>query len=311
MKKKVIVLLGPTATGKSNLGIELAKIVGGEIISGDSVLVYQGLNIGSAKPSESEMAGIKHHMIDILSAEQNFDVLTFKQTVEELIESINAQGKIPILVGGTGLYIKAVLENYSFLAVQENTELRNELETFAEQYGNQALHQRLANLNQQMAEKLHFNDRFRVIRAIEIAAAGENKQQASSAQQIRADYQAYVYGLNMERSKLYERINLRVENMLAAGLIKEVEGLLQQGIPSDAQALQAIGYKQVVEYLNNVVDYDTCEYNIKQATRRFAKRQITWFKRMSYIKWLEITEKTQMQVLAELIAREVSGFEKV
>lgn len=311
MKKKVIVLLGPTATGKSNLGIELAKIVGGEIISGDSVLVYQGLNIGSAKPSESEMAGIKHHMIDILSAEQNFDVLTFKQTVEELIESINAQGKIPILVGGTGLYIKAVLENYSFLAVQENTELRNELETFAEQYGNQALHQRLANLDQQMAEKLHFNDRFRVIRAIEIAVAGENKQQASSAQQIRGDYQAYVYGLNMERSKLYERINLRVENMLAAGLIKEVEGLLQQGIPSDAQALQAIGYKQVVDYLNNVVDYDTCEYNIKQATRRFAKRQITWFKRMSYIKWLEITEKTQMQVLAELIAREVSSFEKV
>lgn len=311
MKKKVIVLLGPTATGKSNLGIELAKIVGGEIISGDSVLVYQGLNIGSAKPSESEMSGIKHHMIDILSAEQNFDVLTFKQTVEELIESINAQGKIPILVGGTGLYIKAVLENYSFLAVQENTELRNELEVFAEQYGNQALHQRLANLNQQMAEKLHFNDRFRVIRAIEIAVAGENKQQASSAKQIRADYHAYVYGLNMERSKLYERINLRVENMLAAGLIKEVEGLLKQGIPSDAQALQAIGYKQVVEYLNNVVDYDTCEYNIKQATRRFAKRQITWFKRMSYIKWLEITEKTQMQVLAELIAREVSSFEKV
>ena len=311
MKKKVIVLLGATATGKSDLGIELAQLLDGEIISGDSVLVYQGLNIGSAKPAREEMAGIQHHMIDILTAKESFDVLTFKKKVEELIVSINAKGKMPILVGGTGLYLKAVLEDYSFLNVQENVQLRKELEEFASQYGNKALHLRLAELDKAMAEKLHYNDCFRVIRAIEIALAGENKEQASSTGQIRPDYQAWVYGLNMERSKLYARINSRVDKMLEAGLIAEVKNLLADGVSSQSQALQAIGYKQVVEYLQGEVDYDTCEYNIKQATRRFAKRQITWFKKMSYIKWLEVAEKTKMEDVAKFIAQEVGSYEEV
>ncbi len=311
MKKKVIVLLGPTATGKSNLGIALARLVNGEIISGDSVLVYRGLDVGSAKPSSQEQAGIKHHMIDILAAQDNFDVLTFKKMVEELIESINAQGKTPILVGGTGLYIKAVLEDYNFLTVQENPELRNTLEEFANQEGNQALHNRLAKMNTAMAEKLHFNDRFRVIRAIEIATAGEQKEQVAANTSIRKDYQAFVYGLNMERGKLYERINLRVEKMLEQGLVAEVQNLLQQGTPPTAQALQSIGYKQVVEYLQGQLPYDTCIDNIKQMTRRFAKRQITWFKRMEYINWLEITDQTELQLVAELIAQEVEKCEKI
>ena len=311
MKKKVIVLLGPTATGKSNLGIALARLVNGEIISGDSVLVYRGLDVGSAKPSSQEQAGIKHHMIDILAAQDNFDVLTFKKMVEELIESINAQGKTPILVGGTGLYIKAVLEDYNFLTVQENPELRNTLEEFANQQGNQALHNRLAKMDMAMAEKLHFNDRFRVIRAIEIATAGEQKEQVAANTSIRKDYQAFVYGLNMERGKLYERINLRVEKMLEQGLVAEVQNLLQQGTPPTAQALQSIGYKQVVEYLQGQLPYDTCIDNIKQMTRRFAKRQITWFKRMEYINWLEITDQTELQLVAELIAQEVEKCEKI
>lgn len=303
MQNKLIVILGATATGKSNLGIELAKLLDGEIISGDSVLVYRGLNIGSAKPTAAELAAVPHHLVNVLEANANFDVTTFKTMVEELVTEINSRGKIPILVGGTGLYIKAVLEDYTFLPVEENPELRIELEAFANTHGNQALHDKLRALNPQAAERLYPNDRFRVIRAIEIALSGV-EERAGSTGQIRADYQARVYGLNMERAKLYERINLRVLKMFEQGLLTEVQTLLADGVEPQAQAMKSIGYRQVVEYLQGLRDYSDCIAAIQQATRNFAKRQITWFKSMNYINWLDIEEDTDIPALAKKISLE-------
>lgn len=303
MQNKLMVILGATATGKSNLGIELAKLLDGEIISGDSVLVYQGLNIGSAKPSAAELAIVPHHMVNVLPPNANFDVTTFKAMVEKLVNEINSRGKLPILVGGTGLYIKAVLEDYTFLPVEENAALRSELETFADTYGNQALHDKLRAINPTAAEKLYPNDRFRVIRAIEIASSGVQEKPASSGH-IRADYQAKVYGLNMERAKLYERINLRVLKMFEQGLLTEVQELLSAGIEPQAQAMKSIGYRQVVEHLQGLRDYQDCVAAIQQATRNFAKRQITWFKSMQYINWLEIEEDTDISALAKKISLE-------
>ena len=303
MHNKLIVILGATATGKSNLGIELAKLLDGEIISGDSVLVYQGLNIGSAKPSAAELATVPHHLVNVLPPNANFDVTTFKSMVEELVQEINSRGKIPILVGGTGLYIKAVLEDYTFLPVEENTALRSELEAFADMHGNQALHDRLRTINPTAADKLYPNDRFRVIRAIEIADSGVQERPASSGR-IRADYQAKVYGLNMERIKLYERINLRVLKMFEHGLLGEVQELLSAGVEPQAQAMKSIGYRQVVEHLQGLRDYQDCVAAIQQATRNFAKRQITWFKAMQYINWLEIEENTDISTLAKKISLE-------
>lgn len=303
MLNKLIVILGPTATGKSNLGLELARLIDGEIISGDSVLVYKGLNIGSAKPSNEELNSVPHHLVNVLNPNDKFDVTTFKSMVEELVTEINARGKTPILVGGTGLYIKSVLEDYSFLPVEENTALRLELENFADTNGNQALHDRLRTIDPAAAERLYPNDRFRVIRAIEIALSGVTTK-ADSERKIRSDYQAAVYGLNMDRAKLYERINYRVLKMFEQGLVEEVQTLLDSGVSSQAQAMKSIGYKQVIEYLDGLTDYDNCVASIQQATRNFAKRQITWFKSMPYINWLEIDEQTDLAALAKKISLE-------
>lgn len=303
MQNKLIVIIGATATGKSSLGIELAKLLGGEIISGDSVLVYQDLNIGSAKPSTQELATVPHHLVNVLEPNANFDVTTFKTMVEELVVDINNRGKIPILVGGTGLYIKAVLEDYTFLPVAEDIGLRIELEKWADIHGNNALHERLKALNPQAAERLYPNDRFRVIRAIEIASSGV-RERAGSSGTIRPDYQACVYGLNMDRAKLYERINLRVLQMFKQGLLAEVQALLANGVAPQAQAMKSIGYRQIVEHLQGLRDYTGCVDNIQQVTRNFAKRQITWFKSMHYINWLEIEEHTNILELAKKISLE-------
>lgn len=305
MKDRVIVIVGPTATGKSSLGLKLAQKLGARIISGDSVLVYKKLNIGSAKPSPQELEQVRHEMVDILEPEDNFDVLTFKGMVQEQVQRINAQGQIPILVGGTGLYIKAVLEDYSFLPVEENPLLRTELESFAQTYGNAALHERLRSVDYAAADRLHPNDKFRVIRAIEIATAGGNKAEIKAERGLRTDWEIVVYGLQMDREKLYERINARVDTMLAGGLVEEVRTLLADGVPPQAQSMHSIGYKQVVEYLNGSCDYPNCVDKIKQATRNFAKRQITWFKAMPYINWLEIEETTDLDYLANKLAAEV------
>ena len=284
-KEKVLVILGPTATGKSHCAIEIAKKFNGEIISGDSMLVYREMNIGTAKPSAEELAAVPHHLVDILPPEASFSVVDFKEQAQRLITEINARGHLPIIAGGTGLYIKALLEDYAFNSVSENSELREQLTREAELQGAEALHARLAALDAAAAERIHPNNVRRVVRALEAALSGEQVNQYGASE---IPYDALVVGLEMERSALYARINKRVDIMLAQGLEQEVRSLLERGISPDCQSMQSIGYRQMVWYLNGSMPYDEAVEKLKQATRNFAKRQITWYKKMPYIKWLTL-----------------------
>ena len=284
-KEKVLVILGPTATGKSHCAIEIAKKFNGEIISGDSMLVYREMNIGTAKPSAEELAAVPHHLVDILPPEASFSVVDFKEQAQRLITEINARGHLPIIAGGTGLYIKALLEDYAFNSVSENSELREQLTREAELQGAEALHARLAALDAVAAERIHPNNVRRVVRALEAALSGEQVNQYGASER---PYDALVVGLEMERSALYARINKRVDIMLAQGLEQEVRSLLERGISPNCQSMQSIGYRQMVWYLNGSMPYDEAVEKLKQATRNFAKRQITWYKKMPYIKWLTL-----------------------
>lgn len=285
MKPKIIVILGPTATGKSHCGIKLALKLKTEIISGDSMLVYKDMNIGTAKPSEEELALAPHHFVNILEPYEDFNVFDFKAKAEVLISEINARGKIPLLVGGTGLYIKALLENYNFASVNEKNELRRELEVFADEHGNSALYSKLVALDKEAASRLHVNDRRRVIRAIETALEGEKVSQTHSNEVV---YDAVVFGLRMPRAKLYERINARVDDMVRTGLFEETKKLLEAGIPVDAQSMKSIGYRQAVQYYNGEMSKEEAIDKIKQYTRNFAKRQATWYNKMPYIQWFDL-----------------------
>lgn len=296
VKPKVAVILGPTATGKSHCGIELAKRLNGEIISGDSMLVYKKMNIGTAKPTAEELASVPHHLIDILPPEAEFSVVDFKALAEPLIADINNRGKLPIIVGGTGLYIKALLENYEFNTVEECSELRQELEEFAKSSGNAALHAKLRQIDPAAAERLHSNDVRRVIRAIEAAEGGEKITHQKAGEW---PYDAVVFGLRMERDVLYARINDRVDKMLADGLVEETKALLDGGLAADALSMRSIGYRQMTWYLQGAMARDAAVDKLKQATRNFAKRQFTWYRQMPYIKWFDLDQRPDYEKIID------------
>ncbi len=287
-KPKVLVLLGPTATGKSHCAIEIAKQYNGEIISGDSMLVYRDMNIGTAKPTEEELAAVPHHLVNILPPDASYSVADFQQQAKKLIQEISARGHLPIVAGGTGLYIKALLEDYQFNSVSEDTALRRELEEQAEREGALALHARLEQLAPQEAQRIHPNNVRRVIRALEAALSGEQINQFGADEM---PYDAIVIGLTMERSALYERINRRVDIMLKSGLEEEVRSLLERGISADCQSMQSIGYRQMVWYLECSMPYEQAVDKLKQATRNFAKRQMTWYRQMPYIQWITLASE--------------------
>ena len=284
-KERVLVILGPTATGKSHCAIEIAKKFHGEIISGDSMLVYRDMNIGTAKPTAAELAAVPHHLVNILSPEASFSVVDFKEQAQRLITEINQRGHLPIIAGGTGLYVKALLEDYAFNSVSEDNELRQRLTREAQEQGPEALHKRLAELDSEAAERIHPHNVRRVVRALEAALNGEQVNQYGASE---SPYDALVVGLEMERGALYERINRRVDIMLEQGLEQEVRELLSRGLSPHCQSMQSIGYRQMVWYLQGTMDYEQAVEKLKQATRNFAKRQITWYKKMPYIKWLKL-----------------------
>ncbi|HBX74800.1 MAG TPA: tRNA (adenosine(37)-N6)-dimethylallyltransferase MiaA [Acidaminococcaceae bacterium] len=284
-KERLVVILGPTATGKSCCGIELAQRFNGEIISGDSMLVYRNMNIGTAKPSEQELQLVPHHLVNILPPDASYSVADFQQQAAELIRQITERGNLPIVVGGTGLYIKALLEGYRFSSVEENPELRRKLEAFAAEKGNDKLFEWLEKEDLTAAARLHPNDVRRVVRALETALSGDS---VSQEKQQELKYDVTVFGLSMDRDFLYERINRRVDQMLAEGLEEEVRSLLQEGVPPDCLSMKSLGYRQMAEYLTGKCDYATAVDNIKKGTRHFAKRQITWYKKMPYIQWFTV-----------------------
>ena len=298
--ERLIAIIGPTATGKSSLGIKLAKYLNTEIISGDSMLVYRKMNIGTAKPTGEERQGIPHHLVDIVEPEDSYNVADFQNRAQKIIQYLNGIGKIPLIVGGTGLYIKSVLEKYSFNEIGENNIFREKMQDISNEYGNEYLHNMLRTVNPLKAEKLHPNDRRRVIRELEIAAEQKNKPSLASNGQVCC-YDALVIGLTMERAALYNRINRRVDDMLAAGLIEEVEEMLREGLTERHRSMQGIGYKETLQYLRGEIKRDELADLIKKNTRNFAKRQLTWYRKMPYIHWLELGEFSNSDEMAHHI----------
>ena len=285
---KLIILTGPTAVGKSELSIKLAKAINGEIISADSIQVYKELNIGSAKIMPEEMQGIRHYLIDVLEPTEDFNVFIFKKMAKEAIEDIISRGKIPIIVGGTGFYIQSIIYDIDF-DEEDNSKIRLELEELAREKGNDYIHGELAKVDKASAMKIHPNNTKRVIRALEYYRLN-NKPISLHNETERAKeavFDAKYFVLNDKRELLYERINKRVDKMIQLGLVEEVSSLLDKGLDSSYNSMQGIGYKEIVEYLDGKCSLDEAVDNIKKNTRHFAKRQLTWFRREENVNWIE------------------------
>lgn len=301
----LIAVVGPTAVGKTSLAIDLALRLGSEIISGDALQVYRGLDIGTAKPDTTERRGIPHHLIDILDPQEEFSVADFQARAAALIAVLNARGAIPILAGGTGLYVRSLLEGYSFNAIPGDDAIRRRYATLAEQHGSGYLHSLLQAADPETAARLHPNDTRRIVRALESRELGD--QPVSRERHDAPVYDSLVIGLTMDRAKLYDRINRRVDAMIAAGLVNEVAGLLAAGVPLSARSLQAIGYKEIAAHLAGETDLATAVASVKQATRNFAKRQYTWFRRMPYIHWVDVDNFKEYDTMLAYIYSMAAG----
>ena len=302
-KTPVVVIVGPTAVGKTKTGIELAKAFDGEIVSGDSVQVYRGMDIGSAKVTKEEAEGIPHHLIDICDPDDAMSVAMFQQLARAAIDDIYARGKLPIIVGGTGLYIRSILYDYEFVERPVDEALREELERLAEVEGREALHQRLVHLDPERAATIHPNNVRRVVRALEVAMQGDT-QTTDSAPSEHYDYRLFV--LHADREILYDRINQRVDAMMEAGLVEEVERLLAQGY-RDTQAMRAIGYKEMIPFIDGKMSKEKATDLLKQHTRQFAKRQLTWFRHQFDGIWVDMGRKS-FELSYKNIYDDVEGF---
>ena len=289
MKPKVIVIAGPTASGKTALSIEVAKRINGEIISSDSMQIYKDMNIGTAKVTKEEMQGIKHYLVDFVSPEERYTVSNFKKDAELAIEEILKKGKTPIVVGGTGLYIDSLVYGIEYPEMKFDEDYRNELMNLAEtEEGLNELYVKACKIDPTAMENISKNDKKRIVRVLEIfKATGKTKTEneiLSRKNEVKYNY--IVYALNMDRDILYDRINYRVDKMFEQGLIDEVKQLLEK-YPNYPTAMQAIGYKEVVEYFRNEISYDEMVEKIKQGSRNYAKRQLTWFRKNKEIIWLD------------------------
>ena len=289
--KKLITIVGPTAVGKTDLTLALAKRYHGEVISGDAYQVYKHLNIGTAKPTADELSIVPHHLIDILDPNDDYSVSIFQQQAKTLIDRLNQNQVLPILSGGTGLYVQSLLENYNFNDIKPNTELRSELNELYAEYGIDGLRQYAQNLAEKGGIEIKYTDKHRLYRAIELMTAGDYESLIKQTKD-GLSYKGPVIGLQRERSDLYDRINRRVEIMFEQGLVDEVKTLLDSGVNPQCQAFKGIGYKEVIQYLEGLISYDACVDLIQKNTRHFAKRQITWYKRMPYIEWITIDKQT-------------------
>jgi len=299
----LIIIIGPTAVGKSALGVDLAHALNGEIISGDSIQVYRKLNIGSAKPTVIEQDGIPHHLIDFLDPTDPFTVARFQTCAHQWICDIRSRGKIPLVVGGTGLYIRSILDDYDF-PEEGSDPIKKKWLDYVQAHGNLQLHHALRQCDPVSADKLHPNDIARIIRALEVYEI-TGKPLSEQRNYHEKDYAnldaSIVYiGLTAPRAFIYERINQRCEDMIRDGLIEEVAGLMREGYSPRLKALQSIGYRHVVYYLRGIVCYDEMLRLFKRDTRRFAKRQLTWFRRDPRIKWYDITINTRADILNDV-----------
>lgn len=288
-KKPLVILTGPTAVGKTSLSIALAKAIGGEIISADSMQVYRHMDIGSAKISREEMAGVPHHLIDVLAPTEDFNVVIFQRMAKQAMAGIYGRERIPILTGGTGFYIQAVLYDIDFTENDEDTVLREDLEAFARREGAEALFARLEAVDPESCESIHAHNIKRVIRAIEFYEKTGKKISAHNQEQRnrQSPYRFAYFVLNDDRQKLYRQIEARVDRMLADGLVEEVRRLRQMGCRADMVSMQGLGYQEILAYLEGKKSLEEAIYLTKRDTRHFAKRQLTWFKREKEVEWIE------------------------
>lgn len=288
-KKPLIILTGPTAVGKTKASIGLAKAIGGEIISADSMQVYKGMDIGSAKIRPEEMKGIQHYLVDVLEPSCEFHVVRFQQMAKQAMAEIYAKGKIPIVVGGTGFYIQALLYDIDFTENEEDTGYREELEALAKERGAEYLHEMLKEVDPESARQIHANNRKRVIRALEFyRLTGQKISEHNETERAKeSPYEFCYFVLNDDRKKLYDRIEKRVDQMLKMGLLEEVTALKNKGYTKDMVSMQGLGYKEMLNYLNGEYSYEEAVSILKRDTRHFAKRQLTWFRRERDVIWIE------------------------
>lgn len=305
-KPKVIVICGPTASGKTALSIKLAKEINGEIVSADSMQIYEDMDIGTAKPTVQEMEGIQHYLIGSVSPTVRYSVANFKKDATNCIEEIIRKGKTPIIVGGTGLYVDSLVNGINYDDYEVDLQYRNELEKIAEENGLEKVYNMAKKIDEQAMEKISINDKKRIFRVLEIFhSTGKTKtEQEIESKKLENPYKFIVFGIDMEREKLYERINKRVDIMINNGLIDEVKKLISKykELPT---AIQGLGYKEVVTYLNNEITFEEMVEKIKLETRHYAKRQLTWFRRNKQIIWINGLDSIQNNI--NIILEGVNG----
>ena len=290
MKKPLVVLTGPTAVGKTKYAIETALAFNGEIVSCDSMQLYKYMDIGSAKPTPEEQAQVKHYLVDEIDPSESFSAAKYQTMAKDAIEKIFAKGKIPIIAGGTGLYLNALLYDMDFSAPPGDTAFRDELYKLAEEQGAEVLHNKLKTLDSAAAERIHPNNIKKVVRAIEAAKEGNKVKDFAADLRPTKDYTPRLVGLTRDRAELYARINLRVDLLLAQGLVEEVRGLLQRGLTESDISMKGIGYKEIIGYLEGRYILSEAADLVKKNTRHYAKRQLTWFKRYTDMQWFNISE---------------------
>ena len=308
-KPLALAIVGPTGSGKTKTAIHLSKVFQGEIISMDSMQIYRGMDIGTAKPTQEELSQAVHHMIDIVNPDEMFTVSSYREIAMDVISDILSRGKMPILAGGTGLYLNAVSYEMNLGENGASPEIREKLNRMADQPdGALRLHAMLKEVDPQTAERLHHNDIRRVIRALEVyKTTGKPMSQMADDSRIEGPYHILVYGLSYPREQMYERINSRVDQMMKDGLVDEVKGLLEKGIEprKEGGAMQAIGYKEIVSALRGEIDMNRAVDLIKQGSRRYAKRQWTWFRHDERVKWFDFSDYHNEQSLYDALVKQM------
>ncbi|MCD5413946.1 MAG: tRNA (adenosine(37)-N6)-dimethylallyltransferase MiaA [Clostridiales bacterium] len=301
--KDILLIVGPTAVGKTDCAIQLARRLNGEIISADSMQIYKKMNIGTAKVTKEEQSGVKHHLIDIITPDTDFSVAEFQKLAFDAIDDIHKRDKLPIVSGGTGLYINSILYDMDFSKTHSDISFRDQLTKECSEKGNIFLHDKLKGIDARAAERIHPNNVKRVIRALEINYVSKsNMGDFSTDIKLNSKHNPILIGLNRNRAELYERINIRVDLMIKQGLVEEVRALLMKGYCKDLVSLQGLGYKEIVDYLNCKCDLAEAIEILKRGTRRYAKRQLTWFKRYNQIEFFNITEyETSIVLVNDII----------
>lgn len=311
MAIQILIIVGPTASGKTKLSIDIAKRFNGEIVSADSMQIYKNMDIGTAKIKPEEMDGIPHHIIDIIEPDEEFSVAEYEKMAKSIIKDIHNRNKLPIIVGGTGLYINSIVYKMNFSDFVANLDFRNKMKNLADKYGNEYLYNKLKIIDPDATKKIHPNDLRRIIRALEVyefTGRPISYYQKESNKRINPDYSPIMLGLNFRnRAILYERINKRVNDMLKNNLIDEVVKLLKIGYNKYSTSMQALGYKEIVEYLHGQISLEEAIEKIKKGTRRYAKRQITWFKSYNFIKWFFVDDFDSYEELKKNIIEYLAG----